>query len=128
MKEEDNHEDWFEKLFNKFSDFFEYLILKNIDVYWFQWLQWVIVSSALFAVWMKTKSIVIGVITLFSVLLIIFRGWVVAREFLKVYLERLSEKQNLKFITIIILVILLSFCPAFITYFLGKLFLTVITD
>jgi hypothetical protein len=119
-------DDWFDRGFDKFCAFFEKLISKNIDHYWFRWLQWVVVTSALFAVWRKTDSIFIGIITIFSTLLLVFRAWVTAQELFKSYLSSLDGKPRIKFITIIFLFILVSACPVIVMFLLGQVFVGLI--
>jgi hypothetical protein len=115
-------DDWFDKGFDKFCAFFEKLISKNIDYHWFQWLEWVVVTSALFAVWRKTESILVGMITIFSTLLLVFRAWATAQQHFKSYLSSLEAKPKIKFIPIIFLFILVSACPVIVMFFLGEVF------
>ena len=121
-----NPDDWFDKAFDKCCAFFEKIISRNIDHHWFRWLQWVVVTSALFAVWRKTGSIFIGIITIFSTLFLIFRAWATTQELFKSYLTSLKERPKIKFIPIIFLFILVSACPVIVMYFLGEVFVGLI--
>ena len=116
-------DDWFDKAFDRFCGFFENLISKDVDYHWFRWLQWVVVTSALYAVWRKTGSIFIIIVTGFSTLLLIFRAWVTAQEILKSYIISLKGKPKINYIPIIIIFILVSACPVIVMFFLGEVFI-----
>ena len=117
-----NTDDRFDKTFDKFCALFEKLISKNVDHHWFQWLQWVIVTSALYAIWRKTGSISIIIVTAFSTLLLIFRAWVTAQDIFKSYIISLKGKPKINYILIIFLFTLVSACPVIVMSLLGEFF------
>ncbi len=67
--------DWFDKGFDKTTEFFGHLIGKGFAEKWFQWIGWVTLTAALWAVGQKSGSILVKATAIFCAAIVFFKAW-----------------------------------------------------
>ena len=124
-----DHETEFDKQIDKVHYFLRTLVEKNIDQFWFEWLEWVTITAAIWAVGRKSGSIIVTVVAFFSAALLFFKAWITCERVLAKHIwsitHHISNKNRPILFWFFILVI--ASIPFAVVFFLGEVFTSLIS-
>lgn len=111
--------DWFDKIFDKTAELFVELIKKGLAKQWFQWIEWVTLTAAMWAVAGKTGSFLVRVVAIVSAAIVFFKAWYSLEKLVHNWLPRPSRLPRRLVFLLTFLVALIPFC---IMHFLAQVF------
>ena len=112
-------ERWLSMPIQAVVDFTGWFVENEHHQAWFRWLEWVTVSALVFAVGMKTGSIVVLLVAAFSFLLVWLAGWYGAWRFAATHLPSVSKWNRVVFW---LLVLLAGVVPLIVGSFISEVF------
>lgn len=115
-------DDWFYRAFEKTVPLFQKLIEKKFDEKWFTWLQWVMITAALYAVGEKTGSVLVKIATIFSGAIIFCKAWLSTEDFFNKNVPYPKDRSTLSRAFIFFVVLGVTAIPLVIIYFLAEVF------
>ncbi len=115
--------DWFDKGFDKTAESFRYFIKKGFAKAWFQWVEWVMLTAAMWAVAEKTGSVLVRVIAILSAAIVFFKAWHTMEQLADTLLPSPSTLPKW---LVVVLSMLVALIPFFVIHFLAEVFGTII--
>ncbi len=83
--------DWFDKGYDRVSQFFEKIIDNDFARQWFLWIEWVTLTAALWAIAEKSNSLIVRIVAIFSAIIVFFRAWISVERFVIKILPKAKE-------------------------------------
>ena len=119
-----DNRDWFDKSFDKIANLFFEFNKKGFAKEWFQWIEWVTLTAAMWAVAEKTGSVLVRIIAIISAAIVFFKAWYTMEQLADNWLPNPSKLPKW---LVFVLTMLVALIPFFVMHFLAKVFGTLIS-
>jgi|GEM_PF-5072368 len=112
-----DNRDAVDKAFDAIAAWYEKFLSKGLAVKWFQWVEWVTLTAALWAIAEKSGSIIVRLFAMFSVLVVFFAAWFSTDKFAS---EILPQSNTLPRSVVAVLALLVALVPVIAMQFIAE--------